>query len=253
MGDADFERVGKGAHAVIALHGWFGSAKAWQPIWPYLDTETFSYIFLDYRGYGARRGVKGDYTIAEAANDALAAADALGFERFSLFGHSMGGSVMQRVYANARNRVRAMVGLSPVPASGVPFDDQGWQLFSGAADNRESRRAIIDFTTGGRLTPVWLDAMVRHSLENSDRDAFAGYLIAWARTNFQAEIAGSDVPIKVIVGENDPALSADVMRATFQNWYPKLELEVFGNAGHYAIDETPVALVSSTERFLRQF
>ena len=145
-----------------------------------------------------------------------------------------------------------MVGLSPVPASGVPFDEQGWQLFSSAADSADARRGIIDFTTGGRLTPVWLNAMVKHSLENSDRDAFAGYLTAWARTDFHAEIAGSDVPVKAIVGENDPALSADVMRATYQQWYPKFELEIFGNAGHYAIDETPVALVSSAERFLRQ-
>jgi pimeloyl-ACP methyl ester carboxylesterase len=112
---------------------------------------------------------------------------------------------------------------------------------------------IIDFTTGGRLTPVWLNAMVKHSLDNSDRDAFAGYLTAWARTDFHAEIAGSDVPIKVIVGENDPALNADTMRATFQKWYPKFELEIFANAGHYAIDETPVAFVSAAERFLKPF
>lgn len=253
MADENFQRVGTGAHKVIALHGWFGSGAAWAPIWPYLDGETFTYLFLDYRGYGARRGTTGKYTVPEAAADVLATADKLGLERFSLFGHSMGGAVMQRVYADARGRVRAMVGLSPVPASGVPFDEQGWQLFTSAADSAESRRAIINFTTGNRLTHVWLDAMVRHSLENSDRDAFAGYLPAWARYDFHQEIIGSDVPIKVIVGENDPALSADVMRATYQNWYPKLELEVFGNAGHYAIDETPVALVSSAERFLKQY
>jgi pimeloyl-ACP methyl ester carboxylesterase len=253
MGSGDYRRIGNGAHAVIALHGWFGSASAWQPIWRSLDGETFTYLFLDYRGYGARRSTPGSYTIVEAAGDVLATADELGIEQFSLVGHSMGGSVMQRVYADARDRVRAMVGVSPVPASGVPFDEQSWQLFSSAADSADSRRAIIDFTTGNRLTPVWLDAMVRHSLENSDRDAFAGYLPAWARYDFHQEIMGSEVPIKVIVGENDPALGADTMRATFQNYYPKLELEVLANAGHYAIDETPVALVTAVERFLKRF
>ncbi len=247
----DYQRVGEGGHAVIGLHGWFGSAKAWRPVWPHLDRDTFSYVFPDYRGYGARRGVAGQHTMAELAADVLEAADELSLERFSLIGHSMGGSVMQRVYADAPDRVRAMVGISPVPASGVPFDEQSWQLFSSAAAEPASRRAIIDFTTGNRLTGTWLDAMVAHSLQESDKDAFGDYLTAWGRTDFHADIEGSDIPIKVIVGEHDPALGEQTMRATFQQWYPRLDLDVFPNAGHYAIDEAPVALATVVERFLK--
>jgi pimeloyl-ACP methyl ester carboxylesterase len=247
----DYVRIGGGDHVVIGLHGWFGSATAWRPLWPYLDGDLFSYVFLDYRGYGTRRAVAGNYTIEEAASDVLAAADELGWREFSLLGHSMGGIVMQRVLADAPERVRSMVGVSPVPASGVPFDEQGWQLFSSAAEDAGSRRAIIDFTTGNWLTGQWLDAMVRHSLDNSDRRAFAAYLPSWARTDFHVEITGRELPIKVVVGEHDPALGAALMRTTFQQWYPKLELEVMSNAGHYAIDETPVALATSIERFLK--
>lgn len=251
MAADDYQRVGDGEHAVIALPGWFGSAKAWRPIWPHLDRESFSYVFPDYRGYGARRGVAGEHTIAELAADALRTADELNLARFSVIGHSMGGTVMQRLYADAPARIRGLVGISPVPASGVPFDEQSWQLFSSAAEDPGSRRAIIDLTTGNRLTGTWLDAMVAHSLEHSDRDAFADYLVAWGRTDFHADIEGSDIPIKVIVGEHDPALGEQAMRGTFARWYPKLDLEVFPNAGHYAIDETPVALVTSIERFLK--
>lgn len=247
---SEVQRVGDGAHAVIALHGWFGSGAAWRPLQPYLDGERFSYLFPDYRGYGARRSEPGEYSIAEAAADVIGLADELGLDRFSLVGHSMGGSVMQRVLADAPERVRALVGISPVPASGVPFDDQSWELFSGAAGSPGNRRAIIDFTTGNRLTGTWLDAMVRHSLEHSDPRAFAEYLQAWARTDFHGEIEGRDVPVRVIAGEHDPALGADTMRATFEKWYPNCEIVVFGNAGHYAIDETPVALATAIEDFL---
>ncbi|SCK51244.1 alpha/beta fold hydrolase [Streptomyces sp. WMMB 322] len=244
------KRVGTGGHTVLVLHGWFGSSRSWQALLPHLDRDAFSYVFLDCRGYGDRRGETGRYSIAEAAGDVLAAADDLGADRFSLLGHSMGGSVMQRVYADAPDRVRALVGVSPVPASGVPFDEQGWQLFDGAADSPGNRRAIIDFTTGNRLTGTWLNAVVRRSLENSDRDAFAAYLAAWARTDFHTEVEGSDVPIKVIVGRHDPALGAETVQATFGAWYPNLELEVFPDAGHYAMDESPVALATCVERFL---
>jgi pimeloyl-ACP methyl ester carboxylesterase len=246
----DVQRVGTGAHTVLVLHGWFGSSRSWQALLPHLNREAFSYVFLDYRGYGSRRGEPGEYTVAEAAADVLSAADDLGADRFSLLGHSMGGSVMQRVYADAPERVRALVGVSPVPAGGVPFDEESWQLFAGAADSPGNRRAIIDLTTGNRLTGTWLDAMVRHSLDNSDRDAFAAYLPAWARTDFHTEIQGKDVPIKVIAGRHDPALGAETMQATFGAWYPNLELETFPDAGHYAMDESPVALAGSVERFL---
>ena len=204
----DLKRVGSGGHTVLVLHGWFGSSRSWQAFLPHLDREAFSYVFLDYRGYGSRRGETGEFTLAETAADVLAAADELGADRFSLLGHSMGGTVMQRVYADAPERVRALVGVSPVPASGVPFDEQSRQLFHGAADSPDNRRAIIDLTTGNRLTSIWLDAMVRHSLDHSDREAFAAYLPAWSGTDFHTEIAGSDVPIQVIAGRHDPALGA---------------------------------------------
>lgn len=245
-------QVGTGEHAVICLSGWFGSSAAWAPIQSYVDGSRFSYHFPDYRGYGIRVGQGGEHSIAEAARDVLAFVDSLGLRRFSLLGHSMGGSVMQQVFADAPDRVRAMVGVSPVPASGVPFDEDSWALFSGAADSRDNRRAILDLTTGNRLSGVWLDAMVRHSLEQSDRAAFADYLHAWARTDFHDAIKGSTIPIRVIVGEHDPALGADTMRQTFLQWYPNAELVVFANAGHYAIDETPVALITSVEEFLGQ-
>jgi len=43
-----------------------------------------------------------------------------------------------------------------------------------------------------------------------------------------------------------------VMKATFLAWYPNAELEVMQNAGHYPMDETPVALATSIENFLRK-
>lgn len=244
------ERVGTGEHVVLVLHGWFGSSGAWAALTPHLDTERFSYVFPDFRGYGGRRGEAGSHTIAEMAADVLLLADELGADRFSLVGHSMGGSVMQYVLAEAPERVRALFGVSPVPASGFPMDEQTWQLFSSAAGDAGSRRAIIDFTTGGRHPDAWLDGLVQHSLNNSDTDAFGAYLEAWSRTDFSERIAGSEVPIKVVVGEHDPALNEDVILATFGEAYPKLEVEVLPDAGHYAADEVPVTLANMIEVFL---
>ncbi|GAB4057348.1 alpha/beta fold hydrolase [Catellatospora paridis] len=242
---------GSGPHRVIVLHGWFGDRRAFAKVVPYLDGGAFTYVFADYRGYGQARDLSGEHTIAEIAGDVLALADKLGWDDFSMVGHSMGGSVIQRVMLDAPGRVRRLVGVNPVPASGVPFDEQGWALFTGAADEAGNRRAIIDFTTGGRLPATWLDEMTAYSVGNSNVEAFRAYLHAWAHTDFHTEVVGNTTPVLVVAGGQDPALSADVMRATWLQWYPNAELTVLADAGHYPMEETPLALVSVVEKFLR--
>ena len=244
--------VGSGPNKVICLNGWFGHARGWGPLMHSLDTQHFNYAFMDYRGYGARKGSGGPYTIAQIGHDVLALADHLGWQRFSLVGHSMGGLGIQQVLADAPARVQALVGITPVPASGVPFDDAGWAFFSSAARDAAARKGIIDLTTGNRLTGVWLDAMVKSSLTHSDVDAFDAYLTAWARSAFVERIQGQTLPVLVVAGEHDPALGPETCKATWLQHYPKARLEVMANAGHYPMDETPVALATVIEKFLRE-
>lgn len=243
--------VGSGPRHVICLHGWFGSAAGWGPFVDALNGEEFTYAFMDCRGYGSRKSETGAFTMDEVATDALALADQLGWDTFSLVGHSMGGMAIQRVVAESSGRVERIVGVTPVPATGVPFDEESWGLFSGAAENDGFRFGIIDFTTGSRLTPTWVNEMVAHSVNESTREAFAAYLQSWAKSDFQSSLSGNPVPALAIVGENDPAISADVMNGTWMAAFPNGELQVFANAGHYPMFETPVALASSVENFLR--
>ncbi|WP_041840784.1 alpha/beta fold hydrolase [Actinoplanes friuliensis] len=242
--------VGDGSTPVMALHGWFGSAQGWGALPALVDRSRFTYAFPEYRGYGERRGVAGEFSLAEAAGDVLAVADDLGWERFAVVGHSMGASVGQRLLADAPGRVERLAGISPVPATGVPFDEQGWALFSGAAADPGNRRAIIDLTTGNRLAGSWLDDMVSASLATSDTAAFAAYLTAWARTDFAADVTGNPVPALAVIGEHDPAIAEPTMRATWLAHYPNARLEVLANAGHYAMYETPVRLARILDDFL---
>jgi pimeloyl-ACP methyl ester carboxylesterase len=243
--------VGSGSHRVLAVHGWFGSARGWGSLPGLLDGSAFSYAFVDLRGYGDRKQAAGEFTMEEAAADAIAVADELGWDRFSVIGHSMGGKIAHQVLLQAPDRVRKLVGINPVPATGVPMDADSWALFSGAPGSAANRAAIVDVTTGGKLTPVFIDQVVRHSMENSAERAVAGYLQAWARGDFSASLKPDrQTPVKVIVGERDPALSAEVMEQTWRVFFPDAELEVLGNAGHYPMFETPVALATSIEEFL---
>lgn len=242
--------IGEGPHKVIGLHGWFGHANGWGPFPQHLNGKDFSYAFMDQLGYGGMRGSGGPYTVERIAQDALALADHLGWKRFSLMGHSMGGVAIQKVLVAAPERVRALVGITPVSAAGGGLDEQGWQLFSAAGNDPQVRRAIIDFTTGSRLTGTWLDAMMASTQANSDDEAVAGYMPSWAKASFVDEVKGRTLPVLVLPGEHDPALGEATCRATWMQHYPHAQLEVIRNAGHYPMDEAPIILATMVEKFL---
>lgn len=242
--------VGTGPHTVFCLHGWFGSAQGWGSFTDCLDGERFTYVFTDSRGYGARKDEAGEYTLDEIAGDVLALADELGADTFSLMGHSMGGAGVLRVLAQAPDRVRKLIGITPVGAQPTPFDEASHGLFFGAAQNRENRYGIVDFTTGNRLTPTWVNSVVDWSLEHSTVEAFHGALKAWAHADFLGEVEGGQTPILVLAGEHDPALGEATVRQTWEPYFPNLTIEVMPNAGHYPMFETPVALATTVERFL---
>jgi pimeloyl-ACP methyl ester carboxylesterase len=243
--------IGSGDRHVLAVHGWFGSARGWGSLPDFLNRSTYTYAFMDLRGYGGRQEVAGEFTMEEAAADAIALAGELGWDRFSVIGHSMGAKVAHQMLLQAPDRVDKLVGLNPVPANAVPMDEQGWALFSGAAANAGNRAAIIDFTTGSKLTATFVNHVVRHSLENSNQAAFAAYLQAWAKTDFSGKAQpDTSTPVKVIVGVNDPALSADVMEQTWLVCFPEAEMTILPDAGHYPMFESPVSLATSIEEFL---
>ena len=242
--------VGSGDHAVLCLHGWFGSADGWGYLPEVVDGDRFTYWFPEMRGYGARRDEAGEYTMKEYGADALAAADELGLETFSVIGHSMGGKAGAALLAQAPARVRALVGVTPVAPAPVPLDEDGQRLFFGAPESDDNRRAIIDFTTGNRHSRAWLDRMVRFSRENSTQEAVAGAVESWVNDDYLADVGRPETPIACFVGEIDPALSAEVMRQSWMQIYPNVTLVELASAGHYPMHETPVGLATQIEAFL---
>ncbi len=245
-----FSRIGSGPEPVIVLHGWFGDHRVFAPMFPALDRDRFSYVFCDYRGYGANIDVAGVYSLSEIAADALMIADINGFEHFHVVGHSMGGAAAQRLMIEAPGRVKSLVGVTPVPASGVPMDADGLALFRGAAGNDDNRAGIIHYSTGNRLPEPWVQHLVAHSRTSTTTEAFAAYFEEWSGADFADAVRGSRTPVMVVTGANDMALTDDIMAVTYGDLYPACERHVLPGAGHYPMVETPLSLTLLIEDFL---
>ena len=247
-----YTQVGNGDTKVLVFHGWFGDYSVWQPTFSAMDTEQFTYVFIDYRGYGKSSELGGDYTMREIAADANEVVLSLGWKDLHVVGHSMGGLAMQRFMLDCDDSitVKSAIGVTPVPGTGNGLDEDGWALFEGAVTEDGNRYGILDFTTGGRLSPSWLNGMVKASREQTNEAAYRGYLHAWAKESIVDEVSAINTPMMVCVGEFDGAINAEAMQATYLTWYDGCELEVIRNAGHYPMQETPVYLISKMEPFM---
>ena len=180
---------------VMALHGWFGSARGWGSLPEYLDGSAFTYVFPDLRGYGSRTGRDRRVHHGEAAADALALADELGWDRFAMVGHSMSGKAVQHaVLAGARPGHPAGGAQARCPPPACPSTTTAGRCSPVPPTAPENRAAIITMTTGGRLSPTFIDHVVQHSLDNSTVPAFGAYLESWAREDFSEPRAGEPGP-----------------------------------------------------------
>jgi esterase len=247
-----YAQMGHGPHKVIVMAGWFGVADDWRTTLDALDGDAFTFVLFDYRGYGMSKHIDGEYTFEEVAGDVLRLADHLGWERFSLIGHSMGGAAIQRVMLAAPQRIDRMVAVTAVPACSSRMDAARLSMFESAIGERAKREFIINFSTGSRLPAAWVAQKAERSVDTSTSAAFGGYLKEWATVDFSPLVQNNPTPVKVIVGEFDPTLTADVMLATWLAWYPNAQMETIANSGHYPMHETPLALAAAIQDFLQQ-
>jgi len=244
---------GHGPRKVMVFGGAFGHGGDWDAFCAGLDPAIATWVFFDYRGYGRARDTEGGYTFEEAAGDALQLAEALGWGRFSLVGHSMGGVAIQRVLlAAAPGRIERMVAITAVPACSSRMDEQRLAMFDKAATDLAQRQFILDFSTGRRLPAAWLRRQALASNASTAPQAFSGYLRDWGTVDFSERVAGNPVPLKVLIGAHDPTLTRELMERSWLAWYPNASLDVLEGSGHYPMHEVPLALAAAVGRFLQQ-
>jgi pimeloyl-ACP methyl ester carboxylesterase len=109
------------AHTLLAFHGWLDNAASFEPLALILHQHRpdLRIIALDLPGHGASdwRPPGSPHHFLDWIPDVAAAADALGLDRFSLLGHSMGAGIAALTAAALPQRVTSLAlieGLGPL-------------------------------------------------------------------------------------------------------------------------------------------
>jgi len=124
---------------LLALHGWLDNAASFDALAPLL-AERFHVVALDLPGHGRSQhrpaGVR--YHFVDYLDDVLAAADALGWETFSLLGHSLGGGIASCIAAAFPERVETLLLIEVAGAVSAPVDHSCAQLRKGIDQFRDN-------------------------------------------------------------------------------------------------------------------
>ncbi len=249
------ELFGQGAENVLVLHDWTSSCTSYDAMRPYLDTDAFTYAFTDLRGYGKSKEMSGEFSFAEAVADVKETLEKLGWDKFHLVGHSMTGLVVQKLAKDLNMQVKSVVSLSGTPACGYGKDDENIYHFLKAAafDNDEFAKQAVGMMTGNRLSQRFLDIKVSHWRQDAKPEAAAAYVDLFCVNNIVDQIEGLETPILAWGGENDGEFHQEQgLKDTFLKWYPKAEMLVCKNSGHYPMQEAPIFTATEIERFMKQ-
>jgi pimeloyl-ACP methyl ester carboxylesterase len=101
---------------VLALHGWLDNAASFVPLAGLLRDIELVAPDLPGHGRSAHLPQGADYSFAGAVNSVLDIADALGWERFALLGHSMGAGIGSLVAAACPQRIERFVAIEALGA-----------------------------------------------------------------------------------------------------------------------------------------
>lgn len=238
-----YELHGRSGDPLVLVHGYTGDVSDWRHQVADL-AASHRVLVMDHRGHG-RSGAPKDrasYTIERMADDVEALLGAVGFDRFHLVGHSMGGMVAQELALRVPEQLITLALEDTGPEFPVGRIDAVRKLFDKRLDlaERDGMAAVaaLPFGAPPPHQPPERIAEERARLMAMSVDGFAGAwhaLCAWKGS--KTRVSAIRTPTLVVHG------ALDAMVVLGSTWLaeniPGAALEVIPEAGHCPQYERP--------------
>jgi pimeloyl-ACP methyl ester carboxylesterase len=208
--DLYYERHGDDGDPLVLMHGYTGDVSDWR----FQITEfsaTHRVLVLDHRGHGRSQAPadRSLYSIEQMADDAEALIAHVGFDRYHLVGHSMGGAIAQEIALRSVARLLSLT----LHDTGFHFDPERneglvkWNRARNKIAEEQGMAALAampsPFKTPPHM-PAGREAETRERMARMSVDGFIGAgdgLNSWRGTKDRLDQITT--PTLVIYGELD--------------------------------------------------
>jgi pimeloyl-ACP methyl ester carboxylesterase len=268
-----------GATRVLALHGWLDNAASFAPLaaeFERIGVHDIELVAPDLPGHGASahlpRGA--DYSFAGAMHAVLDIADALGWDRFTLLGHSMGAGIASLVAAGSPQRIERFVAIEALGALAETPANTVTRLRDAVAATRalpgKRLRVFPDLEpairarmqANGLSEPV-ARLLVERGVRAVPADAGAGgfewssdprltlpTMMRMTEAQIRNLVTGIECPTLVVYADPPQPYLPEPLRSERTALLPRGEQVVIGG-GHHLHMEDPAAVAAAIAGFLR--
>ncbi len=242
--------------ALVLIHGWIGSAALWDLLIPELSSR-FRVLAPDLPGHGDSGVPEGFSFDLEGFSGFLDGfRQAVGLQRFTPVGHSMGGCIAAHYAAHYPQRVSSLVLMdTPTRVRSIawparfPFVERILGLI-----HRFWGPRIAAFTIRSsvrhpeRLPPGWLERAVAQACK-LDRRAFLGTTRMLRHLDLRAILSEIEVPALLIQGERDRSVNP-AEAFLLRDALPRPSLRLIADCGHCPNYEYPQEVGAMVKEFL---
>ena len=255
------------APTLLLSHHFYGSTAVWDRLVPHL-ADRHRIVAWDRPGFGlTERPVRGQrpinpYTRAAAARLGWSLLDTLGVDRAVLVGASAGGTNVLEMYAQAPERVRALILLAPAITGDVGAPPPLRPLLRSAQVRRIAPRVVerlVGEVSRERSTRSWADPS---RAEDQDLAPYRDLLRVqgWSRglwevmtaeppPDLRSVLRRIDVPTLVVTGAQDRTIQPRWGRWVAAN-VPTGRFALIDDCGHVPHQERPTELAAVLRPFL---
>lgn len=250
------------APALVFLHYFGGSLHSWEAVLAQLSTE-FYCLAIDLPGFGDSPALSDHQTVDEVADVLTSIITAqLGTRPFVLVGHSMGGKLAMAIAAGTSSSPRpaalqALVLLAPSPPGPEPIADKDRQemLEQPSLSPDEQREAAEKTAT--KITHLPLAESIRQLIitDNlrSSREGWVAWLTTGSLDDITDRMVRINVPVTILVGDQDKALPHSVQADLVQPYLPQATLHLVPDAGHLLPQEAPDVVTAAINLVASRF
>jgi pimeloyl-ACP methyl ester carboxylesterase len=260
-------RTGGAGPLLILVHGITSNSATWDRVMPEL-AKRYTVLAPDLLGHGRSDKLRGDYSVGAHANTIRDLMDALGYERATFVGHSLGGGVALQFAYQYPTRVDRIALVAPggfgrevspllraasIPGSGALLALAAWRPLVDAG-------TLLTHTLGqlGLHTNTDLEEIARAYALLAHRDARKAFLHTLRSViDFEGQrVTALDrmelthkFPALIVWGDRDRIVPVRHGHEVHK-LVPQSQLAVFEGAGHFPHRDDPARFIEVLDAFL---